>query len=97
MKHIVGLSLNRDLCMQLAKRSIFSSTAAKADCLIGIIAGPQACGKSTVAAALARDADVQVRSHSLTHESRPDLEVASMRQADRCGSVDAGRRRAGAP
>lgn len=46
--------------MQLAKRSIFNGYAS-ADCLVGIIAGPQACGKTTVAAAIAHDSDTQSR------------------------------------
>lgn len=45
--------------VQLAKRTIFTTSFINADSPVGVLGGPQACGKSTVAIALARDADVR--------------------------------------
>lgn len=48
--------------MQGAKRAIFTDAFLAADSSVGLLVGPQACGKSAVAAALARDPQVQVLS-----------------------------------
>lgn len=46
--------------VQGARRAIFTDAFLAADSSVGLLVGPQACGKSAVAAALARDPQVQV-------------------------------------
>lgn len=47
------------LCVQGARRAIFTEAFLAADSSVGLIVGPQACGKSVVAAQLARDPQTQ--------------------------------------
>jgi hypothetical protein len=46
--------------VQGAKRAIFTDAFLAADSSVGLLVGPQACGKSAVATALARDPEIQV-------------------------------------
>ena len=60
--------------MQGARRAIFSEAFLAADSSVGLIVGPQACGKSVVAAKLAQDPQTQVPPPASTHTLSIDPE-----------------------